>query len=151
MLHLPAVDRENGHSNSERRDSAPITFSVRRGEQVHGVTGVVVTTKLGRAVVRAPLTLGSDGVALQPGELISVLHYVGEGAWKVWARGSILDAVEIAAKRDRCGGQRGDVNRCALQMLDPPRTVWWVYVRNHGGQEGWTRQVKHFGGIDACE
>jgi hypothetical protein len=44
---------------SARDDAAPVAFRVRPGQRVTGVTGVVVTTKLGRAVVSGPRSSAS--------------------------------------------------------------------------------------------
>ena len=134
---------------SDRRDGAPVAFRVRRGEQVVGITGVVVTTKLGRAIVREPIVIELPKPGLMPGSLVYVLSYVGEGVWKIWAGGQIYET-EISGKEQICLGRRGETIACAIQIAEEPQTVWWAKVRNSTGQEGWTRQVDHFGNIDAC-
>ncbi len=134
---------------TDRQDGSPVAFLVRRGEQVVGITGVVVTTKLGRAIVREPILIESHKPGLMPGSLVYVLSYVGEGAWKIWVGGQIYET-EISSREQICVGRQGETIACAIQITQEPQTVWWVKVRNSTGQEGWTRQLDHFGNIDAC-
>ena len=134
---------------TDRRDSAPVAFRVRAGEQVDGLTGVVVTTKLGRATIREPIAVDSDKLELRPGEVVYVVNYIGEGVWKIWTRGRLYH-LEIAGKEETCGRPAPEPGPCAAQIVEEPKTVWWAKVRNRAGQEGWTRQLDHFDNIDAC-
>ena len=134
---------------TDRRDSAPVAFRVRAGEQVDGLTGVVVTTKLGRATIREPIVVDSDKLELRPGETVYVINYIGEGVWKIWVRGRLYH-LEIAGKEETCGAPAPEPGPCAAQIVEEPRTVWWAKVRNRTGQEGWTRQLDHFDNVDAC-
>jgi hypothetical protein len=127
-----------------RDDAAPIAFRVTRGQKVIGVTGVVITTRLGVAVVRRRTTIGERKVSVAPGESLDLLHYMGEGYWKFWLRGEV-DQGEVAGKAEACTG-----SRCDVQVEQEPETVWWAKIRDARGREGWTRELKHFGGIDAC-
>jgi hypothetical protein len=130
----------------DRRDDATVAFRVRRGATVRALTGVVVTTRPGRAVVRRPSALG--GVQVRPGDSIVVLHYVGEGFWKLWVRGHVVED-EVPDAESSCGFDTGVRVPCAVQILEEPETVWWVKIRSRG-RDGWTRQVDHFGDVDAC-
>jgi hypothetical protein len=122
---------------------------VRRGERVEGITGVVVTTKLGKAAVLRPALLWPSEFSLKPGEVVYIINDRGERFWKVWVRGHLGDA-EILRKDEEC--YPGDDNDCpGLQMIEEPKTVWWAKIRNRRGQEGWTRHhLARFGDIDAC-
>jgi hypothetical protein len=135
--------------HTDRQDDSPVAFRVRRGEQVLGITGVVVTTRLGRAIVREPILVEPHKPDLMPGSLVYVLSYVGEGVWKIWIKGQSYE-MEISSREEICMGRRGETIACALQIIEEPQTVWWAKVRNSAGQEGWTRQLDHFGNIDAC-
>ena len=134
----------------ERQEGAAAAFRVRRGQLVQGVTGVVVTTKLGRAVVRRPTTIGvgSAPVAVEPGDAVYILHYVGEGYWKFWIRGRV-DSDQLPEKGVGCVDDAGRSVVCAVQITEEPQTTWWAKIRSRGRQ-GWTRQVDHFSDIDAC-
>jgi hypothetical protein len=133
-----------------RRANAAVAFRVHRGERVEGVTGVVVTTTLGRAVVRrvASLGVGSDPIAVQPGDAVYILHYRGEGYWTFWARGR-LDTDQIPGEGEACADAAGRPVSCDVQITAKPLTTWWVQIRS-GSREGWTSQVDNFGGIDTC-
>jgi hypothetical protein len=129
---------------SRRDDAAPIAFRVARGAKVVGVTGVVITTKLGLVAVRRPTTVGERKMRVAPGEPLHVLHYVGEGYWKFWLRGQV-DQDQLTVKGDRCIG-----GPCDVEVVEKPVTVWWAKIRDTHGREGWTRDLSHFGGIDGC-
>jgi hypothetical protein len=137
---------------SERRDGAPTRFAVPRGAKVEGVTGVVVTTRVGRAVVERETTIGRARITVRPGDQVLLLHYEGEGVWKYWVRGTIDE--EFIPDRENCERSAGRsptmFAQCGVQELERPETVWWVKIRDRAGREGWTRQVEHFGNIDAC-
>ena len=129
---------------ADRRDGARVAFRLRRGEKVEGVTGVVVTTKLGRAMVTTPTTLGNSELFMREGDVLHVLHPVREGYWYVWARGQ-FESARIGLPRERCAGE------CAIRMLEPPTSVWWAQIRNGDGQEGWSRRIADFGDVDGCQ
>jgi hypothetical protein len=133
---------------AERTDGAGTVFVARRGQQVEGLTGVVVTTKLGRAVVRRPTTIGLRALEVKPGDQIRILNYMGEGVWKLWIQG-VVDEDEIPTPKDPCYDGRTRIP-CAIVMTDEPVYVWWAKVRSAAGLEGWTRQLDRFGNIDAC-
>lgn len=135
---------------AERKDSASASFLVRRGQRVEGVTGVVVTASLGRAVVRRTSTIGTGprAITVQPGEAVFVLHYVGEGYWKVGVRGRVVDD-QLPHKDTGCVNALLEPVECAIQITEQPKAVWWAKIRSRG-REGWTRQPDHFGNIDAC-
>jgi hypothetical protein len=72
-----------------RRDGARVVTIVQEGATVRGLTSVVVTTKLGRAVVIRQRTIGRRQTPVQPGDLVDLLHYLGEGVWKYSFRGIV--------------------------------------------------------------
>lgn len=134
----------------DRRDGSSVLFSVKHGDSVEGVTGVVVTSVAGRAVVKRETQFRGD--TLKPGQEIMLLHYKGEGFWLYWYKGNIDD--EFFGDADNCSRATDPKHSlyaaCAIEVSKQPTTVWWAKIRNKRGQEGWTRQVDHFGHIDAC-
>ena len=136
----------------DRRDDAATRFLVRAGEKVVGVTGVVTTLKFGRVRVERERELGVRRTPVRPGAQILLLHYLGEGTWKYWLRGQFDEAFIPSPDDCRRAADRSPTMsaQCAVQLEEPPETVWWVTIRNREGQVGWTRQVGHFGNIDAC-
>ena len=129
---------------TRRDDAASVAFHVSRGQKVVGVTGVVVTTKLGLAVARRRTTVGQRKISLAAGESLHLLHYVGEGHWKFWLRGQV-DQDELRLPADRCAA-----GPCDVDVIERPTTVWWAEIRDARGRTGWTRELSHFGNIDAC-
>jgi hypothetical protein len=129
-----------------RRDGARVVTRVQPGESVRGVTGVVVTTKLGRAVVVRQRTIGRRKMLVRPGDRVDLLHYLGEGYWKYSLRG-IIDE-EFIPDQPSCKDNSRLFDECSIQMGEVPATVWWVKIRTRKGQEGWTREHDHFGNKD---
>src|SRR2546423_13519712 len=69
----------------ERSIKSDIAFQVKKGQHVTGVTGIVVTLKPGKVVVKKAQTLDQDRkVRLKPGDIFYLLHYEGEGYSKIW-------------------------------------------------------------------
>lgn len=118
----------------DRQSSSPVAFTLRRGERVTGMTGIVITTQPGQARALKPTTIG--GVRVGAGEIIYVLTNLGEGHSKVWYKGRLGEA-EIY-----------DIT--LFKILKEPQSIWWVKVKNGKGQVGWTDQTKNFTGMDAC-
>ena len=129
-----------------RRDNARVVTRVEPGATVRGVTGVVVTTKLGRAIVVRERRIGRRQMAVRPGDRVDLLHYLGEGYWKYSLRG-IIDE-EFIPDQPSCKDNSRLFNECSLQLGEAPVTVWWVKIRTRKGQEGWTREHEHFGNKD---
>ena len=98
---------------SDRRDGAPVIFTVKKGEKVTGLTGVVITIVPGEVKVLKPVVV--DGSPVRPGETIYLLHYEGEGFYKVWYMGKIAIP------------EMGDSD---VKFVRKPETVWWVKIRN---------------------
>jgi hypothetical protein len=129
---------------------SPVAFRLRKGEAVEGLTGIVRTTKLGRAVVRKPTSIGAKlKLDVKPTDEIVVLFDRGEGYWRVWLRGQVDDA-ELPDEGARCQTENGQPVECEVQIVSRPQTVWWSKVRSRAGREGWTREMNHFSGVYLC-
>jgi hypothetical protein len=76
----------------DRDRSSPILFQLTRGDKIQAITGIVVTTKPG--VVR--FTQAWRGLA-QPGDLLYLLTYRGEGLTKAWFKGQFFDNLDASA------------------------------------------------------
>jgi hypothetical protein len=113
------LDRPNG-----RR----VVGVLRKGEAVKGLTGEVISIPVAvKADREVPET------AIRTGDTFYVLHYDGEGYWKVWFR-----------------GQTTFVHQSVINV-PKPKAEWWVKVRRTDGMVGWTPSEKHFLHQDACE
>jgi len=126
-----------------RRADAPTAFTVEAGERVTAWTGVVVTTRPGRIriVETTKLGEGKEEVELQPGDVVYVLHYLGEGFDLLWFRARRFSD-QIHMERP---GKSGE-----LELLEPAETEWWVKVKNRAGRFGWTNEPESFPDNDAC-
>jgi hypothetical protein len=108
---------------------------------------VVITLKPGKAMVKRAMTLGTGKhqVRVEVGDVLYVLHYLGEGYYKFWFRGRIYED-EIPSIND----SPEEKARRGIEPLSEPETVWWVKVKNRRGQVGWSKQDDHFGDMDSC-
>jgi hypothetical protein len=115
-------------------DSAAISFRLKRGEKVHGLTGVVITTRPGILRVLKDTTLAER--KLKKGDELYLLTYLGEGFNKIWFDGKIFE---------------GDpYDHATYKTIQEPKSTWWVKVKNRSGKIGWSRQPEHFGNMDQC-
>ena len=134
----------------QRGPGAAIAFHLTRGERVQATTGVVVTLTPGRVQFRTAVTLSSasGSIRIAPGQMLYLLTYRGEGFTLAWFEGRLYDDVDgsTAFFNERCANGS---NQCAGTILERPRSVWWVQIRNANGQIGWTDQPEKFGNKDA--
>jgi hypothetical protein len=135
-----------------RSTKSRAAFRVKKGERVTGLTGVVVTLEPGRATATGDVTIRREGgreVKVKRGDLLYLLHPIGEGYFKTWFRGRLYE-VQPEGVAEHASRPEGIARLPYLRLLSRPRTVWWVKVRNSRGQVGWSRQDDHFGDMDAC-
>jgi hypothetical protein len=127
------------------RDHRRVAFTVKPGEWIRGVTGVVITTRAGISKVLLPITLGDNpSVSLVPGDVFYTLHYLGEGYDLFWFRGKTYSD-QIAADQPDPDPPPPDLQ---VQIISRPQYVWWVKIRNAKGQIGWTDQTNRFTNMD---
>lgn len=127
-------------------------FRVKKGERVTGVTGVVITLEPGRAVATGDVTIrGEDGreVRVRRGDVLYLLHPIGEGFFKTWFRGRLYE-VQPEFVAEHASRPEAVARLPYLRLQSRPRTVWWMKVKNKRGQVGWTTQNRNFGDVDAC-
>jgi hypothetical protein len=126
-----------------REAGAPVAFTLRAGDAVDALTGVVVVSDAGRA--RAPREVPVEGLGtLQAGDEVAVLHPLGEGFWLVWREGK-KGSAQVGDKPARPGPGQPE-----LLQTRKPRYRWWVQVRDGKGQVGWTDVPENFGNKDRC-
>jgi hypothetical protein len=105
-----------------------VVGTAHNGETVRGLTGEVISTPV---AVKADREI--PDTPIKPGDTFYVLHYEGEGVWKIWFRGK-TESVEQNFFNVR-----------------QPKAEWWVKVRNRDGVVGWTLSNGQFRHQDACE
>jgi len=135
-----------------RSEKSRAAFSVKKGERVTGLTGVVVTLEPGRAVATGGVAIRrEDGreFKVRRGDVLYLLHPIGEGFFKTWFRARLYE-VQPETAAEHASRPETVARLPYLRFVSRPRTVWWVKVRNKRGQVGWSRQDDHFGDMDAC-
>jgi hypothetical protein len=131
------------------RGSAQTAFVLAKGQKVTTVSGVVIT-KPGRIQILHPISIPEIGV-IDSGE-IEVLTYRGEGFWKAWINGKLIDAVQItniltsmtcdlseAPCKDKLEA-KWIAGPIAGKMLELPKPAWWVQIKDRTGRTGWIEQ-----------
>jgi hypothetical protein len=118
------------------------------GQTVQALTGVVSTTRVGKAVAERAIVVGARRVPVAAGASIMLIRHLGGGDWKIWVDGQVDQ--QYIPNQGYCTGDRQASDECAIRVVEQPENVWWVRMRDGRGAEGWTREVDHFGNIDSC-
>jgi hypothetical protein len=140
----------------DRRAPVRRVFSVQPGETVTAMTGVVITTIPGRAIIRRALIGLADSrffpyqspvsIPLKPGDVVYLLTNQGEGFHTAW-----FNQIVFTLDRSRFSGTDPEppckqTSTCSGEILEYPVSVWWARVRSSRGQIGWTNQTADFEG-----
>jgi hypothetical protein len=100
---------------------------IKKGERVLALTGEVHSVPL-----RVIAQHDDSDAGVKAGDTIYILHYEGEGYYKVWHDGKVVDVETFSDK--------------AAQ----PKATWWVKLKTRSGAIGWTVEHSNFGNQDAC-
>jgi hypothetical protein len=135
----------------QRSTSSGVAFRVRKGDHVSGLTGVVVTLKPGEAIVKKATTVGTGKrkIRVKIGDILYLLHYEGESFFKIWFRGVIYED-EMPTAPDLITKVPIEEREEYIHVISQPDYVWWVKVKNRGGQVGWSKETENFGDKDSC-
>ncbi len=77
-------------------------------------------------------TAAQADAGVKAGDTIYILHYEGEGYYKVWHDGKVVDVENFSDKAKQ------------------PKATWWVKLKTRSGAIGWTVEHGNFGNQDAC-
>ncbi len=119
---------------SDQPNGKRVLNTLSKGDFVTALKGEVISkpiaTKADRDIPETPI---------KTGDTFYVLHYEGEGYWKVWFRGKTTHAPDYG---------RSDFPR--------PKAEWWVKIKDAHGQIGWVLQhgnfsPQHSSDKDVCE
>jgi hypothetical protein len=112
----------------DRPGGARVITTVSKGDTVMGLTGEVISTPI-------PVVADRDvpETPIKKGDTFYVLHYEGEGYWKVWLRGKTTQIHQ------------------SVMDVPQPRAKWWVKIRDSHGNVGWALSHRNFGHQDTCE
>lgn len=95
---------------------------------------------------------GYDEEVAEPGSIVFLLDYQGEGHGNVWVDGEVK-ALDWTGVREHCAAPNRE---CWGEVLKPEDAgdwrngVWWIQIRTKDGTTGWTSDADHFTGADAC-
>jgi hypothetical protein len=115
-----------------------------KGDEVAGITGLVITIRPGR--IRMDRSLPEQN--LQAGDEILTYTYQGEGFSAAWFGGRYYDSFDISFAKwpdgSGCGGAH-----CAATYVDLGEKVWWAEIRLKSGRIGWVNMNDAaFDGVD---
>ncbi len=118
------------------RERSKIIGRVDAGSEVLAETGEV-HTRAGKFVVRR------ESPPYRVGDTIWLYTYVGEGFYKVWRAGEMVEQ-EISVMPDQTSPNDWGYYARA------PHSVWWIRVKVKGGAVGWTNAPDNFSGTHSC-
>jgi hypothetical protein len=132
---------------ADRRPDAPIVFTLKKGDHVQAITGIVVTVKPGRVQFRkaADLVTTAGRLHVEPGETLYLLTYHGEGVTTAWFKGRLYDEVDA---QEFINGLCGTKLICNGTIVEKPQAVWWIRLRTMGRLTGWTNESEKFDNKD---
>jgi hypothetical protein len=104
-----------------------VVARVKKGERVAALTGEVHSVP-----VRVVAHHDYPDAGVKTGDTVYVLHYIGEGFWKVWHDGKLVEIDDFPDK------------------MSKPKTTWWVKLKTSSGVIGWTVERGNFENQDAC-
>ena len=104
-----------------------VVGQIKKGEKVLALTGEVHSIPL-RVVAHRDY----PEAGVKAGDTIHVLHYVGEGYWKVWHDGKVDEIEEFPGTGSK------------------PKATWWVQLKTSSGAVGWTIEHSNFENEDSC-
>jgi hypothetical protein len=100
---------------------------VHKGEKVQALTGEVHSIPL-----RVVAQHDHPDAGVKRGDVIYILHPIGEGYWKVWHGGKLVEIDNVSDKGPY------------------PHYTWWVKLQTVSGAVGWTVSHGNFSNQDAC-
>ena len=123
-------------------DSRSVVATLKVGEKVTGITGVLVVRKPDRFLVKRPIA----HLSLKAGDVI--LQYVewGEGSADLWAKGVWYKSFDWGQT-----GEDGDLvlSDENITLVEHGSSEWWVQVKTLRGKVGWVLANDNFNGMDA--
>ena len=124
------------------------SYVLKRGQKVTTMTGTVIT-KPGRIRIIHPVRI-SGQESVESGYLY-LLTYRGEGFWKVWLNGRLIDSAGIqnvispvSCKPSETSCREKAETRWISgpiwgEMDEVPQPDWWVQVKDTSGKMGWIK------------
>lgn len=124
------------------QDTRTETGKLKPRDRVTGLTGVHVTRKPDRILVRQPI----PDLGVKPGDVILRYMYVGEGFANIWANGNWHKEYDCSFITEQNGS--GCAQGCAAVVTEAGVKEWWVQVKTGNGKTGWVLVQDNFDGMD---
>jgi hypothetical protein len=123
---------------------APQVASLRKALDVEAQAGEVHSTP-SKFVVQRP-----HG-GYQPGDVLWVYTYTGEGNFKVWFRGkTYVEELGFSPYGGSSGSRCEDAAMCWGTLQSDLQSTWWVRIKAPNEQAGWTSDTEAFSNKDRC-
>ena len=124
------------------RGTGTAAFTLAKGATLAADTGVVFVTQIALAIVEDTVADGPNPVLL-PGDTLVLLDPIGEGYWKAWRRGQVLETVPPFFESWWRPAPAG-------RLIGEPAREWWARATANG-RTGWFRPDRYrVRGADAC-
>ena len=124
--------------------NSKVVGHLKRGTAVEAITGEVHSSPV-RFIINKPHD------PYEPGDVLWVYTYLGEGHFKVWRNGRIEEEdLGFSPYGGSPGSRCENKEQCWGELEQDLEFIWWVKVRSKEGWEGWSNQPQHFGNKDAC-
>jgi len=121
---------------AEPKSGSPSVGVAGKDSFVKAETGEV-HTKPGKFIVKRGVT------SFRKGDILWVYTYLGEGYFKIWYQGKLIEEEIGIDYRNPSARDWG-----YFEVI--PDSTWWVKVRTSNGIEGWTNHPENFSNKDAC-
>jgi hypothetical protein len=137
-------------------DGNAVVGSLRKGDSVQGLTGEVISKPLAVKAdhnipaVSAGQSVDAPDISIRKGDTFYVLHYDGEGYWKVWLHGKIA-LVHESAMIQKTQPRPKATWLVIGKDMPHPKADWWVKVKDAKGNVGWALSEQNFLHQDSCE
>lgn len=136
------VAKESTVYSSWKDDRAQIA-KLSTGQEVTGLTGVHITRKPDRILVKRDL----PNLGLKRGDVVLRYMYIGEGFANVWAGGKWHKEEDCSFISEKDG--MGCLRDCAAVVIENGVKEWWVQIKTADGKIGWVRVQNNFEGMDS--
>lgn len=133
------VVRDSTTAFESEFDTSRVAFTISPGDTVLAETGHLIYERFGKVLIREPIR------SFQPGDTVLALRCAGESGFLIWEHGELVAVeqfwplteqgeIEVGSKY----AGEGDPHNPAI-MIEHPRMLWWVRVRDSLGNAGWLK------------
>lgn len=118
-------------------------LTLRPGDEVTGLTGVHLTRKPDRILVKQAI----PNLGLKPGDTVLRYMNLGEGFANLWFNGAWHKGEDASFVTEKDG--EGCLRDCPAIVTEEGIKEWWVKVKTSDGKVGWVLVENNFDGMDS--